>query len=301
MNLTRQSLLVLTVLILASAFACADERRFDQKIEAPAGGHLTVNLDIGSVSITGSDTHEVAVRATVSGVEDDLGRITIHVERDGSGVQVRERYERRSVWSWFGGNNPRVQFTIEVPRDYPVDLKTNGGSLQLASLRAAVQATTNGGPITVRDIEGAVHVQTMGGPISAEHLRGQVELRTMGGGIDARDIRGDLEAHTMGGSIDLTNVDGTLSAHTAGGSVSAQELGDHDVTLETSGGSIHLRLPPTAHASIDASTFGGSVHSSIPVSIESSGHSYLRGSLNGAGHTIRLHTNGGGISIEPQA
>jgi hypothetical protein len=36
-------------------------------------------------------------------------------------------------------------------------------------------------------------------------------------------------------------------------------------------------------------------------STESSGHSYLRGSFNGAGHTIRLHTVGGSIRIEPLA
>jgi hypothetical protein len=71
------------------------------------------------------------------------------------------------------------------------------------------------------------------------------------------------------------------------------------VSLETNGGSIRLRMPATAHASVDARTFGGGVSSSMPFVIESSGHSYLRGTINGAGHTIRLHTNGGGISIEP--
>lgn len=294
---------VLLLLAFSCAVADAEERSFDQRTQAPAGGHLIVNLDLGSVSIAGSSTHEVAVRAKVSGSESDLSRLTIHMERDASGVQVRERYERTaaSFWSLLSGDlSPRVQFTIEVPQDYPVEIKTSGGSLEVVSLHAGVHGTTNGGSIGVRDIAGQVNVHTMGGSISAEHVQGQAELVTMGGGITARDVRGDLEAHTMGGSISLTSVDGQVSAHTAGGSVFAEELGDHDVNLETSGGSIELRMPVTVHASIDASTFGGSVHSSIPVNIESSGHSFLKGSINGAGHTIRLHTNGGGISIEPR-
>lgn len=295
MNFTRPLLVLLT---LSCAVACAAERNFDERIDAAPGGHLTIDLDLGSVSMTGTDAHEVIVHAKATGSEHELSRIEVFLR---PGVELREHYDRASVSSWLGSSSPRVHFTIEVPRDYPVEIKTNGGSLELASLHAGAHGATNGGSITVRDVAGAVNLHTMGGHISAEHLAGPTELVTMGGHIDARDVRGDLEARTMGGSITLVGVDGRVSAHTSGGSVTTEELGDHDVTLETNGGSIGLKLPATAHASIDASTFGGSVRTSLPMTIETSGNSHLKGSLNGAGHLIRLHTFGGSITIDPRA
>jgi DUF4097 and DUF4098 domain-containing protein YvlB len=297
MSLTCRLLLILA---LACSAACADERSFEKRVEAPAGGRLTVNLDAGSASIVATDAHEVVVRAQVRD-DDSASRISIHVESTSAGVQVRE-YFRRNFWDfWFGGSI-HVRFMIEVPRDYPVEIRTNGGSLNLAGVRASVHGATSGGSITVRDVQGPVDVRTLGGGIVAEHIQGPALLHTAGGSIKVQDVRGDVNAHTLGGSIVLADVDGALSAETAGGSVSADELGDHDVTLLTSGGSIHLRMPATVHATLDASTVGGGVHSDIPLSsTESSGHSYLRGSINGAGHTIRLHTVGGGIRIEPRA
>jgi DUF4097 and DUF4098 domain-containing protein YvlB len=300
MSLTCRLLLILT-LSCTSMWACAGERNFDKHIPVPIGGRLTVDLDIGAVTVTGTEAHEVVVRARAWGDDDSLTRLSLHVESTSAGVQVHETYTQ-GLWTWFGGNRVHVQFTIEVPRDYPVQISTNGGSLELASLNAPVQGKTNGGGIKVYNVHGSVDVRTLGGGIAAEHIQGQVRLSTAGGSIEARDVHGDLEARTLGGSISLADVDGALSAHTAGGSVSAVELGDHDVTLQTNGGSIHLRMPATIHASLDASTVGGRVQSDIPLSTtESAGHSFLRGSFNGAGHTIQLHTIGGGIRIEPLA
>lgn len=277
----------------------AEERTFDRQVAAPPGGRLIVQLDIGSAVVTGSTRREVTIQAQMSGSSDSLARITIDVQQNGQGVRVDEHYPRMS--GWLGGQSPKVRFIIAVPQDYPVDIRTSGGALELSGLHASVKGDTAGGSIILRDVLGGTEVHTQGGPITAEHLQGRARLYTSGGSIRVRDAQGDIEARTMGGSIDLDAVNGRLDAQTNGGGVSAHQLGDHDISLETNGGSIHLRIPPTVHATLDARTMGGSVHTNIPVTITSAGRSHVQGTINGTTHTIRLHTMGGSIQVEPTA
>jgi hypothetical protein len=297
--MVKLTLLLIATMGFVAAYPAAD-KTFDRHLAAPAGGRLTVDLDIGSASIVGSDGREVFVHATMRGPDDVLSRLTVSTEQDPAGVRVIEH--AGAVHRWFGPTTARVQFTIEVPRDYPVLVKTSGGSLDLQSLHASIQATTVGGSITVRDIAGSVGAHTDGGSITGERLNGPSTLIASGGSIHVADAMGDLELHTVGGSIWLENVDGQVSAKTTGGSVYAATLGDHDISILTDGGGIKLSVPATTRASLDARTLGGSVRSDIALgSIERAKHSSLRGTINGGGHSIRLQTTGGSIVLEPLA
>jgi hypothetical protein len=291
-----------TLLLIATACCLAAcqmaEKTFDTHLAAPIGGRLRVDLDIGSASVVGTDSSEVIVQARMRGFDDVLSQLTISTEQDPSGLTVIEH--AHPFYRWFAPSTARVQFTIEVPRGYPVLVKTSGGSLYLQNLHASVQATTIGGSITVRDVMGSVTAHTYGGSISVERLNGPATLLASGGTIRIADATGALDLHTVGGSIWLNKVDGQVSAETTGGGVSAAMLGDHDISLLTYGGSIKLSVPATIHASLDALTLGGSVRSDIALSsILRAGHSSLSGTINSGGHSIRLQTTGGSILLEP--
>lgn len=297
--MVRLTLLLIAMVCCVAACQAAD-KTFDRHLAAPAGGRLTVDLDIGSASIGGSDAREVIVHALMNGPDNVLSQLTISTEQDPSGLRLIEHAS--ALHRWFGATTARVHFTIEVPRDYPVLVRTSGGSLDLQNLHASVQVTTVGGSITVRDVVGSVNAHAYGGSITGERLNGPSTLIASGGTIRIEDANGDLDLHTVGGSIWLENVDGRVSAETTGGGVSVAMLGDHDISLLTYGGGIKLRVPATIHASLDARTLGGSVRSDIALSsIERAEHSSLRGTINGGGHPIRLQTTGGSIQLEPLA
>jgi hypothetical protein len=275
-----------------------DEKTFDRHLVAPVGGRLAVDLDIGSASIVGNNSHEVTVHARMRGFDDVLSQLTISTEQDPSGLRVIEHAS--ALRRWFAPTAARVQFTIEVPRDYPVLVKSSGGSLELQNLHASVKVTAVGGSITVRDVLGSVDAQVYGGSITVERLNGRATLVASGGAIRIADATGDLDLHTVGGGVWLEKVDGQVSAQTTGGSISAAVLGDHDISLLTYGGSIKLSVPATIRASLDALTLGGSVHSNIALSSSvRAGLSSLSGTINGGGHSIRLQTTGGSIELEP--
>src|SRR6185437_10079871 len=156
---TVRALMILSVMLGTSA-ALAAGRTYDKRLDAPPGGHLTFDTDVGSVTVVGRDAPQVVIHADLQGSEDFLNRLHISAEQTPTGVTFSARVAHDGWHNWFNFGVTRVRFTVEVPRDYPIDLKTAGGGLDLRDLNASVHAATSGGGILVQNIGGAVNVHT---------------------------------------------------------------------------------------------------------------------------------------------
>src|SRR6185437_11074262 len=176
--------------------------------DAPPGGRLTFDADVGSVVVVGRDAPKVVIHADLLGSESFLAGFRISTEQTPSGVTV-SAHTGNHGWldwiDWFNFGSTRVRFDLEVPHGYPVDLRTSGGRIDVRDLNAEVRAGTSGGSIVVQDIAGTVNVHTSGGGIEAERLNGPARLTTSGGGIEVNDSTGDLYVSTSGGSIHIRN------------------------------------------------------------------------------------------------
>ena len=294
-------LLLIIAASLGTSVALAAHRTYDNRLNAPQGGQLTFDADVGSVTVVGRDSPEVIVHADLDASESFLSDFHISAERTASGVTISARRSHHDWFGWFNFNfgSTRVRFTVEVPRDYPVHLQTAGGNLEVRDLNASVRGATSGGGIRVQNVTGTIDLHSSGGSIDAQRLEGPSKLSTSGGSIDVADSTGDLDLRTSGGSIHIRDDDGRVDAHTSGGSVSAELRANRGVDLSTSGGSITVRLPQDMRATIDAETSGGRVSSDFPVtSTFSTGSAHLQGTIGGGGPTIDLHTSGGDIRLE---
>jgi hypothetical protein len=288
--------------ILGTSVTLAAQRTFDKRLDAPAGGRLTFDADVGSVSIVGGDTPQVVVHADLEGSQSFLDRLHVSAQQTPAGVTISAQTDHSGWFDWFNIGWNRVQFTVEVPRNYPVDLRTSGGSLEVRNLNAWVRGKTSGGGIHLENVAGNVNVHTSGGGISAAHLNGPANLSTSGGNIGVMDSAGDLFLRTSGGGIRIQDDDGKVDAHTSGGSIEAQLRTNGGITLETSGGSITLNLPQGTHGSLDAETSGGNVTSNLPVTTSGTvSGDHLHGDIGGGGPSIYLRTSGGSIRIEPES
>lgn len=303
---TARIVAVIATMLITSA-AVAEQRSYDKRLDAPPGGHLVFAADVGSVAIVGSDAPAVVIHADLHGSQEFLDRLHISAEQTSSGVMVTARltHDGWFGWSgwldWLGSGSSRVRFQVEVPRNYPVDLRTSGGGIDLRGLNAQVDARTSGGGIVIQDIAGAVDAHTSGGSVEAERLTGSARLTSSGGGIEVTDSTGDVFARTSGGGIRLQNDDGKVDGHTSGGEIRAELRANRGITLDTSGGGITLRLPPNTGGSVDAATSGGRVTSDLPFTTTQIGDgSHLRGTIGGGGPSIYLHTSGGGIHLEQE-
>jgi len=272
------TLIAIVAATFVTSVAFAAQRTYDKRLDAPPGGQLTFRADVGSVAVVGGDAPEVVVHADIEGSASFLSDFHISAEQTPAGVTVLAR-KTHSGWSDTGPT--RVRFTIEVPRNYPVDLDTSGGGLDVRNLKAAVHATTSGGSVLVQSVAGTV------------------KAHTSGGRIDVADSTGDLDLDTSGGGIILQDDDGKVRAHTSGGSIRAQLRLNDGISLSTSGGSIMLLLPPDTRASVDAETTAGRVTSDFPISgVQTDDRDHVHGTIGGGGAPISLHTSAGNIRLE---
>ncbi|MBI2620514.1 MAG: DUF4097 family beta strand repeat protein, partial [Ignavibacteriales bacterium] len=243
-----------------------DERGVRSKsFTVDRGGKLEVSVRSGDVRISPWSKNEVYVKA--EGIdEEDLERLTMTQ----SGNTVRVQFRPRGDWGWGG----HLQFDINIPADFNVDMKTSGGDLEvLGAISGRVEGSTSGGDIRLESVVGIVDMSTSGGDIRVGDIRGNVKLGTSGGDIHLKKVDGDadvktsggdikvesvgkkLEARTSGGDIEIGTVGGEVNASTAGGDVKVGKVSG-GARLRTSGGDIRLM---GASGNVNASTAGGDI------------------------------------------
>lgn len=297
MQMRSLSVAVLTFSLLATNQAQAAEKALDRAFPVAAGGRLNVSLGGGHIDVTGTDASQVVVRMKATGSEEELRRLSWSAEKDAAGVTVVSK--RDGGDQWFGwGNEVKLTATIEVPRQYNVELATSGGHIELKNLIGNASGGTSGGRLTIDSVQGDVKMRTSGGRISVRTIQGAVDVHTSGGAIEAVDIKGGLRAHTSGGSIRVQDVSGAVDVNTSGGSIDVDLHGDNQgVVARTSGGSINLAVPSTIRASINASSSGGRVSSDLELAAAQSTKNTLRGTINGGGPEITARTSGGSVRL----
>lgn len=286
---------VMSLAIVATP-ALAAEKEFNRSFDVSQGGRLKVDADGGSISVTGTDGQKVVVQIRATGDEDRLENLQFSADRDGDGVTVVAK-KKSEMRSWFS-NGPRIQVTVQVPRQYNVELNTSGGGIKVRDLNGTANGRTSGGSIDLEALEGTVQMRTSGGSISVKSLRGDTQLHTSGGPIVAVQVEGGLRAHTSGGSIRIERASGLVNAETSGGSINIDLAGANEgIVAKTSGGGITLSIPSATKGTLNASTSGGSVSSDLTMSMSESGRSSLRGAINGGGPEILARSSGGSIRV----
>jgi hypothetical protein len=302
------------VLVLPGLVLRAEDR-MEKTLKLAPGGRFTIDTDLGSVTVTGTDASDARLVITSKRRDlDELLRFTF--QEDPGSASVTARRKRAHVFPWIGNHGGSVHYEIRVPARTLLDINTSGGAIQISAIRSEAQLQTSGGRIVVRDLVGDLDGRTSGGGIELEKIRGRVDVETSGGGIRARDIEGPVQADTSGGGVRLERVTGDIRAHSSGGGIHIFEAGgrvvadtsgggieasfargnDRGGSLETSGGGIQVELDPTVGLQIDAS--GSSVRADLPLTVKgTNSRRRLQGTLGSGGELLRMRTSGGGVRI----
>lgn len=292
-------------LLAAPAFAA--QSLYQTRLNAPAGGTLTLSTDVGSLSVVGGTTSHVTFKMQAEGLEPNRNvfHIVSRTTPDGVRISVTRRSHFFHGWfnwlHWFGLSHDHVRLSVAVPSAYRLELRTAGGSITVRNIGAAVRATSSGGDADVQDVTGALDVQTAGGDINARNVQGTIHLNSSGGDLTISHSSGPLTLHTAGGDIIIRNANGPVRASSAGGDIHAEVAAAHRIRLSTAGGDITLRLPQDVHAAVTAKAVGGSVDCDFPLSTtQKSAGDELKGTIGGGGPHISLHSAGGDIHIAAQ-
>lgn len=298
------------VLAAPAALSAKIVRQVERTFPVQAGGELLAQTQGGDIRVSTADVSEVRVtarqtfRARTEAEADEIAAdLTLTLEQQGNKVVAEARYEKKG--GWFVSTPVAVDFTVVVPREFHLDLKTSGGDIAVGSVKGTVKARTSGGDLEFARIDGDLDGQTSGGDISLEEGTADAKLHTSGGDIAVKRAGGRTVVSTSGGDIKLEAVALLVSATTSGGDVEAhltQPIAQ-DTVLSTSGGDVVVSVPKTSGFKLDAGTSGGDVDATgLTITIEKGGvgKSRLAGPVNGGGPTLKLRSSGGDITIRTE-
>lgn len=248
------------------------------------GSHpvLQVTADDGSVHVLTWDRPEIQVHVETEGWRIRPGQVTIVPEQQGEHLRLAV-HAPHLRWD-FDLRPRRIRIEIHQPAHATLDIRTGDGGVRVAGVSGAVSVQTGDGSIWVEGIRGAIDLRSGDGRIEGTRLDGSLQVTTGDGSIDV---------HGRFDGLELESGDGPIEAGVQPGStlVGAWQMRSGD-------GSIHLQLPPTLDAMIDADTGDGSVRVALPIQlVESRGRTHVRGRLNAGGPTVRVHTGDGSIHI----
>jgi hypothetical protein len=178
------SLLLLVAFVFGPLTVFASTQVFDRIYPLRSGGSFTLANVNGSVHVEGWDRNEVEVRAIKTALHnpEDLDRVQISVQSDGSRMAVRTHYPHGS------GVEVTVEYRIRVP--YRVEL-------------AGVD--TVNGDVHVRGISGVGSLGSINGSVEVVDSDGRFSARTTNG-----DVRLQLRGLPSGGPIHLVTVNGSI-------------------------------------------------------------------------------------------
>ena len=289
--------IALSLLVLAPPALA--ESRIERDLALSPGGRLALEVDGGSVSVTGTPRSGARVVVTARR-EADLDDYDLRFDEDADGLSIIAKRKSELSTIFGGGSHGGLQFRIELPHETDIDISTAAGSIAIESIRGAIETDTSGGSISIEDIDGDVDATTSGGSVRIEGVRGNVKSDTGGGSTIIEEVSGRVVVQSSGGSIRITGAGDRVEADTSGGPIEVRFAPGAEVggNLSTSGGGVRVWLDRSANIEIDAATSGGSVHCDMPITVQGRmSKTRLRGTIGAGGPLLTVRSSGGSIRI----
>ncbi len=220
------------------------------------GDRVRVSLEVGDVHVRTQASGSVQYRLRVEIPEGAKGRepsaspfhLTARSGAEGAVIAGRAERGRSSQRFW-------VSLELDVPRGTPLEVSTQGGSIDVGDIDGRLVCDTAGGKIRVGRVGASARLQTAGGDIVVQDVNGDLTATTGGGHIMAGAIHGSATLHSGGGHIRVARVDGEARLDTGGGNIFLDRAGARLVAT-TGGGRI---MVGEASGELQARNGGGGI------------------------------------------
>jgi DUF4097 and DUF4098 domain-containing protein YvlB len=142
--------------------------------------------------------------------------------------------------------------------------------------------------VTLDHVSGNLRIKSGDGQVKITNADGAIDARTSDGNLSVDGLFHALALHTSDGTLDLSLREGTKLAGAS--------------TIQSSDGSVTIRVPQNFAADLSVHTSDGNVDCALPITTDhyqsgGEGHE-LRGKLNGGGTPLTIHTSDGNVKIE---
>ena len=232
------------------------------------------------------DCHEIRIHVEVVGRKLSDFRLEEHQTGDEVHFLFKELPHTGAHVSW---HKQQTRVTVESPSQLTLQARTSDGNVTLSGLQGDLGLTTGDGNLTLDHVSGNLRIKSGDGQVKITNAAGAVEARTSDGNLTVDGLFRVVALHTSDGSLDVSLREGT-------------QLGEAS-TIQSSDGSVTLRVPQNFAADLNVHTSDGHVDCALPLTMdhyqsgENQGHE-LRGKLNGGGTPLTVHTSDGNVKIE---
>jgi DUF4097 and DUF4098 domain-containing protein YvlB len=285
---------------------------FSRTVKIGRNGGLDLQNVAGDITVTGGGGDEVKIDAVKRVRHPNeaegkalLSEINIDVADRGGRVEVRTDYPRRRNWS--GG----VDFTVSVPRDASVALRSVSGTVKVTNVNGELRAESVSGDIVTMTTKKLRWAKTVSGDVDVSEAEAdELSVGSVSGDVTVNRLKGSgFDAQTVSGDLRLTDVelDHATLRSVSGDIDYAGRLGRNGrFQFQSHSGDIRVTPADARGFAIEASTFSGDVRSDYALTLQSSpGNSLapgrrnrsVRGSFGDAGATLSLQSFSGDIVI----
>jgi hypothetical protein len=187
-----------------------------------------------------------------------------------------------------GRHNERARVTVESPAQVALQARTSDGNVALSGLQGDFDLTTGDGNLTLDHVSGNLRLRSGDGQVKITHADGAIDAHTSDGNLSVDGVFHAVALQTSDGTLDLSLREGTQLAGAS--------------TIQSSDGSVTIRVPQNFAADLNVHTSDGHVDCSLPLTMDhyqsgGEGHQ-LHGKLNGGGTPLTIHTSDGNVKIE---
>src|SRR5947209_1207856 len=264
-------------------------------IEVQSGsGNITVRSgDVGKVEITGHVHSSYSLFGGDSQAKVDKIVNNPPVEQNGNWVRIGKIQEDSLR------QNVSINYEVVVPKDTRLKANSGSGDVRVDDIALSTEAHTGSGNIRIHNIGADLDVRAGSGDIEAANIKGNARVSTGSGGIHLQ-LSGNGSAHVNAGSGDITvdDIHNILDASTGSGNVHVNGSPQSPWTIRTGSGDVDLHVPQDAKMNLYARSSSGGVHSDLPITMNGSLERHtVRGTVNGGGPSVEVHTGSGGIDI----
>jgi hypothetical protein len=284
---TRTLTLALSTLLLSVAAASAQsDTAWDKSY--PVTGQPSLFLTTGDSHL---NIHPCAscqaVHIHVTAENTSLSRYTLEENQSGNTVHFSLK-EKPSMGMHINWHSSSVRVDVETPANLTLDARCADGNLTAADLH---------GDFTIHTSDGNQELTGLSGNLKLHSSDGRIRVQNGSGALEARSSDGGQEIAGSFTSLQLHSSDGSIAVELAEGSHLSS-----DSRIESSDGSVALRLPKTFPAELAVSTSDGSIQSTLPLVVDgynskgNSGHT-IRGKFNGGGSLLTIHTSDGSVHL----
>jgi hypothetical protein len=213
-----------------------------------------------------------------------------HLEEGQSENQVHFLFkELPRLGGHMGWHREQTRVTVETPAQLTLQARTSDGSVTASGLQGDLNLTTGDGNVEIDHVSGNLHIRSGDGRVTVSNADGAIDAHTSDGNLSVDGAFHGLALHTSDGRLDLNLREGTKLATAS--------------TIESSDGSVTLRVPASFTADLDVHTHDGHVECALPIAMDhyqSGGGDggKLHGKLNGGGAPLTIRTSDGNVRIE---